>query len=123
MSNSILLFLGFNKTKTYSCDSNNKNMAFPGQRQIDDVEYNMLSASTPVEADHALIVTTITTIFIYTDFIEYVIVNNTQTQMLGYLPVQNTWGNVNYQNFNPTYYVRVKNTKHKTSVYKAVQRA
>ena len=35
-------------------------------------------------------------------------VGNTQTPLLGYLPVQSTWGNQAYWNFNPAYYVLVK---------------
>ena len=72
-----------------------------------DVKYIMLSATKPVEADQAPLVIPITSIFVYTDLIEYVIVVNSQTPLLGYFPVQSTWGNIAYWNFNPAYYIRV----------------
>ena len=93
----------FNQNIKYSRDSNNENMAYPGRDEGDNVEYIMLSATKPVEADQAPLVTPITDIFVYTDFIEYVMVVNSQTPLLGYLPVQSTWGNVAYWNF-----IRVK---------------
>ena len=68
----------------------------------------MLSATKPVEADQSPLVTPINNIFVYTDFIKYIMVGNTQIQLLGYLLVQSTWGNVAYWNFNLAYYVRVK---------------
>ena len=42
----------------------------------DEVEYLMLSATKPVEADQSPLVTPISSIFVYTDFIEYVIVGD-----------------------------------------------
>ena len=68
----------------------------------------MLSAIKPVETDQAQLVTFITNKFVYTDFIEYVLVRNSQTLLLGYLPVRSTWENMGYLNLNPAYYVRVK---------------
>ena len=63
-------------------------MAYPGGDKGDDFEYIMLSATKPDEADQAPLVTPITSMFVYTDFIEYVMVCNTQTPLLGYLSVQ-----------------------------------
>jgi hypothetical protein len=45
---------------------------------------------------------------VYTDIIDYVLVGNTQTPLLGYLPVLSQRGDQAYWNFNPAYYVRVK---------------
>ena len=83
-------------------------MAYPGRDEGNDIEYSMLDATKPVEADQAPLVTPIISIMVYTDFIEYVMVSNTQTPLLDYLPVPRTWGNVAYWNFNSAYYVRVK---------------
>ena len=83
-------------------------MSYPGRDKGDDVEYIMLSATMPVDGDQELLVTFITNIFVYTDFIEYVIVGNSQTPLLGYLPVQSTWGNVADWKLNTAYYVRVE---------------
>jgi hypothetical protein len=47
-------------------------------------------------------------IFVYTDIIDTVLVGNTQAPMLGYFPVQSKWGFTSYLNFNPPYYVKVK---------------
>ena len=88
--------MGFNKTIKYSRDSNNGNMAYPGRDEGDDVEYIMLSATKPVEADQAPLVTPISEIFVYMDLIEFVMVGNSQIPLLGYLPVQSTLGNVAY---------------------------
>ena len=68
----------------------------------------MLSVTKPVEVDQATLVTSITSIFLYTDFIEYVLVGNSQAPLLGYFPVQSTLRNIAYWNFNPAYYIRVK---------------
>ena len=50
----------------------------------------MLSATKLFEADQSPLVTPISSLFVYTDFIEYVMVGNTQTPLLGYLPVQSS---------------------------------
>ena len=68
----------------------------------------MLRTTKPFEADQAQLVTPITCIFVYTDFIEYVMVGNSQTLLLGYFPVQSIWGYIAYWNLNPAYYIRVK---------------
>ena len=46
-------------------------------------------------------------IFVYSDIINTVLVGNTQAPMLGYFPIQTTWGDQSYWNFNPLYYVKV----------------
>ena len=68
----------------------------------------LLSVTKPVEADQAPLVTPITSIFVYTDFIEYVIVGKSQGPLLVYLPVQSTWGNIANWNLQTAYYIRVK---------------
>ena len=105
-SNSLLRLLGFNKNIKNNCGSNIGNLAYP-VRVEGEVEYIMLSVTKPVEADQALLVTPITSIFVYTDFIEYVMVGNSQTPLLRYFPLQSTWKNTAYWNFNPAYYIRI----------------
>ena len=61
-----------------------------------DVDYITLSATKPVEADQAPLVTPITSILVYIGFIEYVMVRNTQAPLLGFLPVKSKWGNIAY---------------------------
>ena len=107
-SNSLLRLLGFNKNIKYSRDNNIANSKYPGRLEGENVEYIMLSVTQPVEADQAPLVTPITSIFVYTDIIEYVMVNNSQAPLFGYFPVQSTWGNIAYWNFNLAYYIRVK---------------
>ena len=107
-SNFLLRLLGFYKNIKYSRDNNIANSKYPGRLKGDDLEYIMLSVTKPIEADQAPLVTPITSIFVYTDFIEYVMVGNSQAPLLGYLPVQSTLGNIAYWNFNPAYYIPVK---------------
>ena len=106
-SNSLLRLLGFNKNIKNNRGSNIGNLAYP-VRVEGEVEYIILSVTNPVKADQAPLITPITNIFVYTDFIENVMVGNSQTQLLGYFPVQSTWGNIAYWNFNPAYYIRIK---------------
>jgi len=72
-----------------------------------EIEYMMLDVTSPVEGDLPPLIKPITSIFVYTDIIEYVLVGNTQTPLLGYFPVQSKWGEQAYWSFNPAYYVRV----------------
>ena len=95
-SNSLLRLLGLNKNIKYSRDNNIANSEYPGRRESENVKYIMLSVTKPVKADQAALVTPITCIFVYTNFIEYVMVGNSQALLLGYLPVQSTWGNIAY---------------------------
>ena len=107
-SNSLLRLLGFNKNIKLNHNFDNGDLTYPMRNGNNEVEYLMLSATKPVEADQSPLVTPIFSLFGYTDFIEYVMVGNTQTPLLGYLPVQSTYGNQAYWKFNPAYYVRVQ---------------
>jgi len=73
-----------------------------------EIDYLMLNVTSPVEADLPPLIKPISSIFVYTDIIEYVLVGNTQTPLLGYFLVQSKWGEQAYWSFNPAYYVRVK---------------
>ena len=95
-SNSLLRLLGFNKNIKLNNNFDNGDLTYLMRDGRDEVEYLMLSATIPVEADQSPLVTPISSLFVYTDFIEYVMVGNTQTPLLGYLPVQSTWGNQAY---------------------------
>jgi len=46
--------------------------------------------------------------FLYSNITNHVLVGNTQTPLLGYFPVQTLWGQQGYWNFNPPYYLPVK---------------
>ena len=92
-SNSLLRLLGFIKAIKLNHDFDNGDLTYPMKDGRDAVEYVMLNASKPVEADQSPLVNPISSIFVYTDFIEYVMVGNTQIPLLGYLPVHSTWGN------------------------------
>ena len=107
-SHSLLRLLGFNKSIKLNRDFDVGDSTNPARDDRDEVDYLMLNLNKPVEADQSPLVTPISSIFVYTDFIEYVMVGNSQTPLLGYLPVQSTWGNQAYWSFNPAYYVRVK---------------
>ena len=89
-SNSLLRLLGFNNAIKLNHDFDNGDLTYPMKDGRDEVEYVMLSANKPVEADQSPLVTPISSIFVYTDFIEYVMVGNTQAPLLSYLPVQST---------------------------------
>ena len=92
-TNSLLLLLEFNKNIKNNRGSNIGNLAYQ-LRAESDVEYIMLSATKPVEADQAPFVTHIISKFVYTDFIKYVMVSNSHTPLLGYFLVHCTWGNI-----------------------------
>ena len=53
-------------------------------------------------------------IFVYTYFVDTVLVGNSQVPMLGYFPIQSKWGDQAYWNFNPPYYMRVKDSNIRT---------
>lgn len=48
-----------------------------------------------------------TTIYVYSDLIEYQLVGNTQVPLMGVLPIQGDHGKQLYWNFNPPYYIPV----------------
>ena len=106
-SNFFVRLLGFNKTIKINRGSNIGNLAYP-VRVEGKVEYIMLSATKPVEVAQAPLVIPITSIFVYTNLIEYVMVGNSQTLLLGYFPLQSTWVNIAYWNFNSAYYICIK---------------
>ena len=72
------------------------------------VDYIIIEREGTVEANLPPILGRINEIFVYTDIIDTVLVGNSQVPMLGYFPVQSKWGDQAYWNFNPPYYVRVK---------------
>ena len=106
-STSFLVLLKFNQTIKNHRGSNIGNLVYP-VRVEGKVEYIMLSVTKPVEADQAPLVTPIISIFVYTDFIEHVVVGNSQNPLLGYFPLQIIWRNIAYWNFNPDYYICAK---------------
>ena len=78
------------------------------------VDYIIIEREGTVEANLPPILGRINEIFVYTDIIDTVLVGNSQVPMLGYFPVQSKWGDQAYWNFNPPYYVRVKDKNIRT---------
>ena len=78
------------------------------------VDYIIINRDATVEANLPPILGRINEIFVYTDIIDTVLVGNSQVPMLGYFPVQSKWGDQAYWNFNPPYYVRVKDKNIRT---------
>ena len=78
------------------------------------VDYIIIERDATVEANLPPILGRINEIFVYTDIIETVLVGNSQVPMLGYFPIQSKWGDEAYWNFNPPYYVRVKDNNIRT---------
>ena len=53
--------------------------------------------------------------FVYSDIVELSLVAGTQAASLGFLPIQNNFGDQAYWSFNPPYYVRLRE-KHITKI-------
>lgn len=107
-SNSILRLLGFSKNIVSNVSYNGVHGPYHLEDGEDEIDCLFLDRNIRTEAFQAPLMTPITSIFVYTDFIEFVLVGNTQAPLLGYFPLQSTWGNTAYWNFNPAYYVKVK---------------
>ena len=113
---SILPMLGFtHDLKTNKDDWYNRNEDATAE-QIATVEspaytlvdYIVIDGPTVYEASLPPKVTRLNEIFVYTDIIHNVLIGNTQAPCLGYFPIQSKWGTQAYWNFNPTYYIKVK---------------
>lgn len=50
----------------------------------------------------------LTSIFVYSDIVELSLVGDSQSALLGYCPIQSTFGEQGYWCFNPPYYVKVR---------------
>ena len=50
----------------------------------------------------------ITSMWVYTDIIELSAVGDVQAPFLGYVPIQSKFDEMGYWNFNPPYYIKVK---------------
>jgi len=107
-NNSLLRLLGFNNMILNNNKFFARYMGDGDAHAYEDIDYIKLPMSESIEADLPPQVLPIGSIFVYSDIAEYVLVGDTQTPMLGYLPVQSKWGERSYWNFNPAYYIRVK---------------
>lgn len=76
--------------------------------QIPDIEYLVIDKNSPIEATKVIWTNPINSMFLYSNITNHVLVGNTQTPLLGYFPVQTLWGQQGYWNFNPPYYLPVK---------------
>ena len=72
------------------------------------VDYMLIDGPGIFEASLPPKVSRINEIYVYTDISDMVLVGNTQAPLIGYFPVQSKWGSTSYWNFNPPYYVKVK---------------
>ena len=72
------------------------------------VDYILIDGPGIFEASLPPKISRLNEIYVYTDIIDIVLVGNTQAPLLGYFPVQSKWGSTSYWNFNPPYYVKVK---------------
>lgn len=75
---------------------------------LSEIEYLQVTEVEPTEAEVSPFLKPINSIFVYSNITNYVLVGNTQTPLLGYFPVQTSWGDQGYWIFNPPYYVPVK---------------
>ena len=57
----------------------------------------------------------VTSMFVYSDIVELSLVGDTQAASLGFLPIQNKFGDQAYWSFNPPYYVRLRE-RHLTTI-------
>jgi len=104
---SLLKLLGFGK----QIGSNKSDLTDLLQDEsLSEIEYLQVDAVEPTEAELSPFLKPIKSIFLYSNITNYVLVGNTQTPLLGYFPVQTSWGEQGYWNFNPPYYVPVKET-------------
>ena len=99
---SLLRVLGFGKD--ILTNKNNPNYDQNGHF----VDALFLNGVKPCEASLPPLTKRISSIFVYSDITYFVLVGHTQTPLLGYFPVQSKWGEQGYWNFNPLYYVKVK---------------
>jgi len=106
--NSLFKLLGFrNQTGNNSNDIDD----LLSDEPLAEIEYLAVDAVEPIEAELTPLLKPITSIFLYSNFTNYVLVGNTQTPLLGYFPVQTSWGEQGYWSFNPPYYVPVKESQ------------
>ena len=73
-----------------------------------EIDYILINENTRYEACLPPKPGRLNEIIVYTDIIDTVLVGYTQAPMLRYFPIQSNWGDQSYWNFNPPYYVKVK---------------
>jgi hypothetical protein len=86
----------------------NREPDIPDITDIPDIKYLIIDKDSPIEANKSICTNLINSIFLYSNITNHVLVGNTQTPLLGYFPVQTVWGQQGYWNFNPPYYLPVK---------------
>ena len=57
----------------------------------------------------------VTSMLVYSNIVELSLVGDTQSPLLGFLPIQSKFGDQAYWSFNPPYYVRLRE-KHITTI-------
>ena len=78
------------------------------------VDALFLNDAIHCEASLPFLTKRISSIFVYSDITDFVLVGHTQTPLLGYFPVLTKWEERGYWNFNPPYYVKLKETNIRT---------
>jgi hypothetical protein len=71
------------------------------------VEYLVFEASTWKAAGQCPILQPLSSMFVYTDITDYVLVGDTQAPLLGYVPIMSKYGEQADWCLNPVYYVHV----------------
>ena len=112
--NSILPLLGFgndirtNRDDLSSATTDLKLREYYNSPGFTLVDYILIDKNKAFESDLPPKIARLNEIYVYTDIIDTVLVGNTQVPLLGYFPIQTKWGDNGYWNFNPVYYIKVK---------------
>lgn len=118
-SSSILDVLGFGKqTRTTDQVYRDSDMEVVPNLSLPKLEYMQVITGHTVEAKKAPVMQRLSSIYVYTDIVDDVLVGNTQAPLLGYFPVLSKYGSTSYFNMNPPYYIRVKESNVRTIVIK-----
>jgi len=76
--------------------------------KVGDLEYLNFENDTTVYAKKTPIVEPFTVMLVYTDISEHCLVGDTQSPLLGYIPIVSKFGSQAHWCLNPVYYVKVK---------------
>ena len=98
----------FFKLLGFQSQTKNIEVTYPLEEENPKINYLIIDKNSPIEANKEILINPINSIFLYSNITNHVLVGNTQTPLLGYFPVQTKTGQQGYWNFNPPYYLPVK---------------
>lgn len=108
---SILKVLGFEKdSKTSDTLYRDEDMVVDPDLSTPKLNYLHIGSNRRKESKDPPNLKPTKGLFIYSDIIDDVLVGNTQSPLLGYLPVLSKFGEQAYWGFNPAYYIPVKDS-------------